>query len=110
VLEKIELTSFATDVLNPRYLILLFDGKDIKASINNIKQEYASETKCQILNGSAPETWITQFGESFTSVDSADLRKFVYRYDKLRLNFLDPKIPWENSNQDQQCFNIQFNG
>merc|ERR1711915_1046140 len=62
VLKKIELTSFATDVLNPRYLILLFDGKHIKASINNIKQEYASRSKCQIFNGSAPETWITQFG------------------------------------------------
>merc|ERR1711915_740699 len=109
VLKKIELTSFATDVLNPRYLILLFDGKHIKASINNIKQEYASRSKCQIFNGSAPETWITQFGENFTSDDSVDLREFVYRYDKLRLNFLDPKIPWENSNQDQQCFNIQFN-
>jgi len=109
VLKKIELTSFATDVLNPRYLILFFDGKHIKAAINKIQQDYISQSKCQIFNGSAPETWITQFGESFTSGDSADLRRFVYRYDKLRLKFLDPKIPWENSNQDQQCFNIQFN-
>ena len=101
-MKYVELTSKATDVLNPRYLIMLYDGLDIKAAINEIGQIYPTQSHCNVFNNSAPDTWYTTFGENITSQDP-----FTYIEDKLRVNFLDPMKPW-GEEKDKECFDIQY--
>ena len=91
----VEVTSYVTDVMNPRYLVMLYDGDNIQAAINKISQQLPTASHCNSVNNSAPYTWYPEFAYNVTSQDS------------LCVEFLDPMKPWSEE-QDLECFDIQF--
>ena len=97
----VELTSHVTDVLNPRFLVMLYDGVNIQAAINKISQYHPTMPYCSLFNNSAPNSWYPTFATNVTSQDP-----FAYIEDRLRVNFLDPMKPW-GEEQDLECFDIQ---
>jgi len=101
-IEYAELGSLATDVMNPRYLVMLYDGVKVQAAINYISQQHPSMSDCRIFNDTAPNIWFTTFASNVT-----DEAPFAYAEDRILARFLDPMRPW-GEEQDLECFDIQF--
>ena len=100
-MKYVELTSNVTDVLNPRYLVMFYDGLKVQAAMSNIEQNNPTQSNCQLFDQAVPETWYTTFGENIT------FDPFSWSQDILHVNFLDPTIPW-GEDQDLEFFDIQF--
>lgn len=94
--EFVELISHTTNVTNPRYLVLLYDGYLVMGAVNHINQKIPTLSQCSTFNATAPNSWMESFATN------------VSHSDNIHVDILDPMNPWGEKEEDLECFALQF--